>query len=369
MKRKTLFEQASFPRLTLKNRFVRSGVWMEMADEQGHLTPDLVNVYKTLVDGGVGFIITEYAYIDINDQPNPRMIGMYDDSFISEWKAITDYAHAKGAKIACQIASGGSQNGFLASKHCRIMGPSAITNRVTGITPEEMTKEDILHVIESHQNAALRVQQAGFDAVQIHAAHGYLLSQFLTPYYNRRKDEYGGSIQNRARLIYEVVTGVRAAVGEDFPVMIKINFDDYMSKDEGLTFPESLEMFKHLDTLGLDFIEPSGTNLSSGNGITQSFPHIARSVEKQSYFKKQVSEIARNIQTPLILVGGNRNVAVMEELLNNDNIPLFSLARTLFAEPDLIHKWEENPNYTPKCISCNKCWETTPNSCIFNRKR
>lgn len=285
MKRKTLFEQVSFPKLTLKNRFVRSGVWMEMADEQGHLTPDLIDVYKALVDGGVGFIITEYTYIDVNDQPNPRMIGMYDDSFISEWKEIIDYAHAKRTKIACQIASGGSQSGLAASKHRRIVGPSAVLNRVTGITPEEMTKDDILHIIESHKKAALRVKKAGFDAVQIHAAHGYLLSQFLTPYYNRRKDEYGGSVQNRARLIYEVVAGVRSAVGEDFPVMIKINFDDFMSEGEGLSFPESLEMFKHLDALGLDFIEPSGTNLSSGNGITQSFPHIARSIEKQSYFR------------------------------------------------------------------------------------
>ena len=228
MKRKTLFEQVCFPKLTLKNRFVRSGVWMEMADEQGHLTPDLINVYKALVDGGVGFIITEYAYIDINDQPNPRMIGMYDDSFISEWKEVIDYAHAKGVKIACQIASGGSQSGFAASKYRRMIGPSAVLNRVTGIMPEEMTKDDISHVIECHKKAALRVKQAGFDAVQIHAAHGYLLSQFLTPYYNRRKDEYGGSIHNRARLIYEVVSEVRSAVGEDFPVMVKVNFDDYM---------------------------------------------------------------------------------------------------------------------------------------------
>lgn len=368
MEKKTLFDTVKFQKLILKNRFVRSGVWMKMADEQGHLTPELVNVYKTLVDGGVGFIITEYTYIDANDQPNPHMIGMYDDSFITEWQKIIDYAHAKGVKIACQIASGGSQSGLEASKHRRMMAPSAIQNRVTGILPEAMTKDNILHVIECHRKAALRVKQAGFDAVQIHAAHGYLLSQFLTPYYNRRTDEYGGSIHNRARLIYEVISAVRKVVGDDFPVMIKINFDDFMSEGEGLSFAESLEMFKHLDTLGLDFIEPSATNLSSGNGITQSFPHISRSVEKQSYFRKQVSEIARHIQTPLILVGGNRNISVMENILNNDNIPLFSLARTLFSEPDLINKWQKNPSYIPKCISCNKCWETTPNSCILNRR-
>ena len=369
MERKTLFEQVQFPKLTLKNRFVRSGLWMKAADEQGHITPDLVDTYKALADGGVGLIITEYTYIDANDQPNPRMIGMYDDSFIPEWNEIIAYAHSKNVKIACQIAMGGSQSGFEASKHRRMIAPSAVLNRVTGIMPEEMTETDFQHVIDCHAKAALRVRQAGFDAVQIHAAHGYLLSQFLTPYYNRRTDRYGGTLHNRARLIYEVVAAVRRAVGEDYPVMIKLNFDDFMSEGEGLTFPESLAMFEHLDTLGVDFIEPSGTNLSSGNGITQSFPHIARAIEKQSYFKEQVSEIARHITTPLILVGGNRNIEVMDDLLNDKNIPLFSLARTLLAESDLINKWEANPNYVPKCVACNKCGETTPHSCILNRRK
>lgn len=368
MEKKTLFEQVRFPKLTLKNRFVRSGLWMKAADEKGHITPDLIDTYKALADGGVGLIITEYTYIDANDQPNPRMIGMYDDSFISEWKEIIDYAHFKNVKIACQIAMGGSQSGFEASRHRRMIAPSAVLNRVTGIMPQEMTEADFKHVINCHAKAALRVKQAGFDAVQIHAAHGYLLSQFLTPYYNRRKDKYGGTLHNRARLIYEVVAAVRAAVGKDFPVMIKLNFDDFMSEGEGLTFPESLAMFERLDALGVDFIEPSGTNLSSGNGITQSFPNIARSIEKQSYFKEQVSEIARHITTPLILVGGNRNIEVMDDLLNNKNIPLFSLARTLLAEPNLINKWKTDLAYVPKCIACNKCGETTPHSCILNRK-
>ena len=368
MEKKTLFEQVRFPKLDLKNRFVRSGLWMKAADEKGHITPDLIDTYKALADGGVGLIITEYTYIDANDQPNPRMIGMYDDSFISEWKEIIDYAHFKNVKIACQIAMGGSQSGFEASRHRRMIAPSAVLNRVTGIMPQEMTEADFKHVINCHAKAALRVKQAGFDAVQIHAAHGYLLSQFLTPYYNRRKDKYGGTLHNRARLIYEVVAAVRAAVGKDFPVMIKLNFDDFMSEGEGLTFPESLAMFERLDALGVDFIEPSGTNLSSGNGITQSFPNIARSIEKQSYFKEQVSEIARHITTPLILVGGNRNIEVMDDLLNNKNIPLFSLARTLLAEPNLINKWKTDLAYVPKCIACNMCGETTPHSCTLNRK-
>lgn len=144
--------------------------------------------------------------------------------------------------------------------------------------------------------------------------------------------------------------------------------DDFMDEQEGLTFPESLAMFERLDTLGLDFIEPSASNQSSGKNILPSFPRIARSVEKQSYFREQAAEIASHIRTPLILVGGNRNVGLMEQILNRDNIPLFSLARPLFSDPGLINKWKQNPDYVPRCVACNKCWDETPHVCVLNKQ-
>lgn len=367
--KKSLFDPVCFKNLTLKNRFVRSAVWMQMADEQGHLTPELVDVYKRLADGGVGLIITGYAYIDINDQPNSHMIGMYDDVFIDEWKELIHYIHEKGARIALQIASGGSQTHMEQARHLRVLGPSAVQNRVTGIMPESMTNNDIRELIDNYRKAAARAKKAGFDAIQIHAAHGYLLSQFLTPYYNRRTDEYGGSLENRARLIYEVVAAVRETVGPDFPVMIKLNFDDFMDEGEGLTFPESLAMFKQMDKLGVDFIEPSATNESSGKGLMPAFPRIAKSAKSFSYFREQVALIAQEVTTPIILMGGNRDVGLLQSLLDKTNIQLFSMGRTLLSEPDLISKWKENPYYVPKCVACNHCWDTIPNSCIFNRKR
>lgn len=369
MTKKNLFESVRFKNLTLKNRFVRSAVWMQMADENGHLTPELTRVYKQLADGGVGLIITGYAYIDPDDQPNSHMIGMYDDIFIDEWKDLIAYVHGKGARIALQIASGGSQTHLERAHHLRILGPSAVQNRVTGILPEAMTHRDIQVLIDNYRKAAVRAKKAGFDAVQIHAAHGYLLSQFLTPYYNRRTDEYGGSLANRARLICEVVKAVREAVGPYFPVMIKLNFDDFMDDGEGLTFPESMEMFQWVEELGVDFIEPSATNESSGKGLMPAFPRIARSPQHFSYFREQVTLIARQISTPVILMGGNRDVSIMQSLLEETDIQLFSMGRTLLAEPNLIHQWEEDPTYIPKCVACNHCWDTTPNSCILHRKR
>ena len=326
-------------------------------------------MYKQLADGGVGLIITGYAYIDKDDQPNSHMIGMYDDVFIDEWKELIQYVHGKGARIALQIVSGGSQTHMERAHHLRVLGPSAVQNRVTGILPEAMTHKDIQVLIENYRKAAMRAQKAGFDAIQIHAAHGYLLSQFLTPYYNRRTDAYGGCLANRARLICEVLKAVREAVGPYFPVMIKLNFDDFMDEGEGLTFPESLEMFRLVDKLGLDFIEPSATNESSGKGLMPAFPRIAKSAKNFSYFREQVALIAQEISTPVILMGGNRDVSVMQSLLEKTNIQLFSMGRTLLSEPDLIHTWENNPAYVPRCVACNCCWDTTPNSCLFNRNR
>lgn len=365
---KKLFEEFSHKGLTLKNRFVRSAVWMKMADEEGNLTPELIKVYEDLAKGGVGMIFTGYTFIDKNDQPNPGMSAIYNDSFIPQWKQVTEMAHQEGAKIVLQIVYGGSQTHLEASKERVVLAPSAVVNRATSILPKEMTHEDINRVVHKFGDAAVRAKEAGFDGVQMHAAHGYLLSMFLTPYYNRRTDEYGGSIHNRARIIYEVFTEIRSRVGDDFPILIKLNFNDFMAPGEGVTFEESIEVFKRLDELGIDFIEPSATNESADNGESPARRKI-RNVADQSYYLPQAKEIARQIKAPVILVGGNRDTAHLEEILHTTDIELFSFGRPLLSEPDLINKWKVDRAYTPQCISCNKCWSFTPNSCIFHQRK
>lgn len=188
----------------------------------------------------------------------------------------------------------------------------------------------------------------------------------MTPYYNRRNDEYGGSIHNRARIIYEVVDEVKSRVGEEFPIMIKLNFSDFMDKGEGLTEDESIEVFKKVDELGIDIIEVSAVNESSGKGLAPARTGI-KSLDKQSYFKNVTERIAKQVDTKVILMGGNRTVHLMDKILNNTDIEYFSVGRPLLCEPNLINNWMEDREYTPKCISCNKCWETQPNSCILNR--
>ena len=364
---KNLFERTKIKSLEMKNRFIRSAVWMNLAEADGHLNKEIFDTYEELAKGGVGLIITGYAFISEDEQPNPRMLGIYDDSFIEEYRSLVEKVHENNSKIALQIVYGGSQSEHPDAENMKILGPSAVKNRVTGLTPIEADHEGLNYIIKKFGDAAERAKLAGFDAVQIHAAHGYLLSQFLTPYYNRRNDEYGGDIHSRAKLIYDVVKEIRGRVGEGFPVMMKLNFDDFMDEGEGLTEEEALEVFKKVSDLGVDIIEVSAVNESSGKGLAPARTGL-NSIEKQSYFREAAARIAREVDAKIILMGGNRNTGLMNEILNSTEIEYFSIARPLLCEPDLINKWSADMNYIPKCISCNRCWETEPNSCIFNRK-
>jgi len=363
---KNLFEKTAINNIEVKNRFIRAATWDETAEENGHINEVTIKRYEDLAKGGVGLILTGYAFISKDEHPNPGMFGIYDDTFIEEYKILVDRVHKYETKIAMQIVYGGSQTEHPDASKMNIYGPSAVKNLVSGITPKEATKDDIRVIVMKFGDAAARAKKAGFDAVEIHAAHGYLLSQFLTPFYNRRTDEYGGGIHNRARIIYEVIEEIRKRVGPSYPIMIKINFDDLMKKNQGLTKEESIEIFKRIDELGIDMIEPSAANLSSGEGAVP-FLKGVNTVEKQSYFKEDVMNIASIVKAKVILMGGNKNIGLMEDILNTTKIEYFSLSRTLLCEPDLINKWKDNKEYTPKCISCNRCWDAVPNSCIFNR--
>lgn len=364
---KKLFDKNRMLNMKLKNRFFRGGLWEELADSKGHMTQELYNIYEELAKGGVGTIITGYAFVTENEQPNPRMMGIYNDSFIEEYKKFTDMIHGYDANVIMQIVYGGSQSKFNTEGRI-IWGPSSVENMVTKVVPREMTKEDIKYLVNAYGDAALRVKKAGFDGVEMHGAHGYLLSQFLCPYYNRRTDEYGGSIENRARIIFEVYEEIRNRVGDEFPVLIKINAEDFM--ENGLAAEESLYVSKRLAELGINAIEVSGGNESSldvleGN-LGPARTKIAARKERESYFKEYATRLAQFVDIPVILIGGNRHFDVMENILNNTKIEYFSLARPLTAEPDLISKWEDGDNKKPKCVSCNKCYNTPGKRCILN---
>jgi len=363
---KTIFEEVSIGSLTLKNRLVRSATWEGMATEDGHMTEPLFKVYEGLAKGGVGLIITGYCYILAEEHPNPRMMGIYDDAFIDEYRRLTSMVHDNGCKIVMQIVYGGSCTPRSAEGRV-IWSPSGVTDLATGVTPTEMTRENIRTVIQAFGDAAVRAKAAGFDGVQLHGAHGYLLSQFMTPYYNRRNDEYGGSLEKRARIILEVYEEVRRRVGEDYPVMIKINGEDYI--DGGVPLADSMQLATMLDEKGIDAIEVSGGVASAGKNIPPR-PKI-NSPEKEAYHVANAAQIAKEITAPVMVVGGGRTLDVIERSLNESEIACFSLSRPLVSEPDLPNRWHSGDRAKARCVSCNGClaYEDGEPWCVLDRRQ
>lgn len=362
---KTLFDQTTLAGMTLKNRLWRSATCEKMADTKGHMTERLYSVYDKLAKGGVGLIVTGFAFVMEEEQPTAGMMGIYSDDFINEYKKLTNNVHQHDCKIVMQLVYGGCQTDYQPEKR-EIWGPSSVPHAFFNVTPQKMTKENIKTLTEAFTQAATRAKQAGFDGVQLHGAHGYLLSQFLTPYYNKRTDEYGGSIENRARIIYEILDAVKKAVGDDYPVMIKLHCSDYWGKD-GLTPEDSLIVAQELEKRGIAAIEFSGGHFSADSKKVPAMIGL-RHKKRQCYFKTETVQIADKLTIPVCLVGGNRDVDYMEEILNQSNISYFSLSRTLLSEPDLPTKWKQGFRGQPRCISCNKCFAKDVNICIFDRE-
>lgn len=367
---KELFESTKVNKMLIRSRIIRSALWMCMADKDGHLTDKLIRVYEELSKGKPGLIITGYAMVDANDRPNPGMMGIYHDDFIPEHKRMVERVHQNNTPIALQLAYGGTQSfhpDFM-GKNNTLWGPSSVMNRVTKMMPKAMAKEDIQSLIQHFVDGALRAKEAGYDAVQIHAAHGYLLSQFLSPYCNRRNDKYGGNINNRARILIELIIAMRQALGKDYPILIKMNHDDYMDEGEGMTVDEAIVVAQMLEGAGVDLIEISGTNETSGKGVGPARTRINKA-ELQSYYLQPTIRIADAVNIPVVLMGGNRDAKRLKEIAKTTSISYFSVARPLLCEPDLVKKWEADINNKPKCISCNACYTRGEVSCIFHRKK
>jgi 2,4-dienoyl-CoA reductase-like NADH-dependent reductase (Old Yellow Enzyme family) len=357
----TLFDKTCINHMELKNRLVRSATWENMT-EAGHPTDRLLAVYKDLAAGGVGLILTSYAYVTAEEQPNPGMLGICDDSFIADYRQLTDMVHAHDCRIVLQMAYGGSQTTYNTAGRV-IWGPSAVPEAGTGVIPQEMTKADIVSLVKSFGDAAHRAQQAGFDGVQIHAAHGYLLGQWLSPRHNHRTDEYGGSIENRSRLILEVYDEVRRQVGPDYAVLIKINCQDFVAG--GAEFPDTLYVCEQLARRNIDAIEISGGILGAKE-LCAFRPRID-SEEKEGYFEPYAAEVAEKTGVAVILTGGLRSPQVMERILNKTAIRYFAMSRSLLAEPDLINRWQAGDRKLSKCLYCNQCRSPQGNVCILNR--
>jgi 2,4-dienoyl-CoA reductase-like NADH-dependent reductase (Old Yellow Enzyme family) len=280
-----------------------------------------------------------------------------DDDDIDGLKRLTTAAHAGGAKIAVQLFHAGRERAkVFKGKNHQALAPSFVPNDPYFEEKYHAMAEDhIWEIIQSFGDAARRAREAGFDAVQVHGAHAYLLSQFLSPFTNRRKDDWGGSLENRLRLHREIFQDIRAKVGHDYPVLIKIGVEDGFP--EGLGFDEGKVAADLLAKWGFDALEVSSGLRGQGYQNTEFRTKISRP-EREAYFRTWCKEIRLLVKAPVMLVGGLRSFEVLEEVIGNGEADFVSLCRPLIREPGLIHAWKSGNRRKAACISCNKCYES-----------
>jgi 2,4-dienoyl-CoA reductase-like NADH-dependent reductase (Old Yellow Enzyme family) len=347
-----LFESTVINGMSLANRFVRSATWEGMATKDGACTSQLTDTMVKLAQGGVGLIISGHGYVSREGQASPWQLGIHEDSTLNELTEMTAAVHRCGGKIAMQIAHGGGQAAAASLAGLELIGPSMILENGKVIC-REMSKDDIDRIVCAFGDAAARTKRSGFDAVEIHAAHGYLLSQFLSPAVNQRTDEYGGALANRGRIVLEVLHSVRAAVGSDYPVLIKFNSEDFV--EGGFSVEDMLELSALLEKAGIDAIE-----LSGGTGSEASKYKAVRfgtiSKENEVYYRDAARRFKQRVQVPLILVGGIRSLDVAEGVVADGTADYIALSRPLICEPDLVNRWKNGDTTKSACVSDNRCF-------------
>jgi len=347
----TLFEETAINGMTLRNRLVRSATWEGMCEQDGRPTEKLINCYRDLAQGGIGLIVSGYTFVRPDGKGSPGKMGIHTDDFASDYENLTSTVHNAGGKIAIQLVhAGGETNSTYAGR--QPLAPSAVKVDQFPEMPAELTKEEIIDTISAFGEGARRAKGWGFDGVQLHGAHGFLINQFLSPLTNRRTDEYGGSIENRSRFLLEVYRKVREAVGPDYPVFIKLNASDHL--DGGLEIIDAVYAAKKLAEAGIDAIEvSSGTPASGEKGAAR---EKILKPEKEAYNLPLARRIKEAVNCPVMVVGGFRSYEIAEKTVKEDGMGYVAIARPLIRESALANRWLQGDRSPAKCISCNSCF-------------
>jgi 2,4-dienoyl-CoA reductase-like NADH-dependent reductase (Old Yellow Enzyme family) len=347
-----LFEKTTINGMSLANRFVRSATWEGLADKHGAVTPRLTEMMIELARGEVGLIISSHAFVSPEGQVSPRQLAIYEKHFLPGLCDMVRAVHSVVGRIALQLAHGGCRaNSDLSG--LEPVGPSMVEKDGKPIC-RMLAKGDIAGTVSAYAQTAGLAKQAGFDAAQIHAAHGFLLSQFLSPAFNKRTDEYGGDLANRARFLLEVVRSVRETVGPAYPVLIKINSEDFLAG--GMSSPEAVEVSGWLEQASIDAIEFSGGTADSPEKFLPVRPGLLKTPEEEVYYRKAARLFKQKVTIPLILVGGIRSCEVAEELVLGGTADYVSLSRPLICEPGLVKRWREGDRRKSECVSDNACF-------------
>jgi 2,4-dienoyl-CoA reductase-like NADH-dependent reductase (Old Yellow Enzyme family) len=353
-----LFTPGTIGPLTLPNRLIRSATAEMMADVDGRPRPQLKEFYRELARGGVGLIITGHMYVHPSGKVHPEMTGVYSDELIPDLTELAKVVHQEGGRVAVQINHGGMQ--CRSGAVSETIAPSAIDAPFLAQPAREMTADESELLVDAYGQAARRVKEAGFDGVQLHAAHGFLISQFLSPYVNKRTDKWGGNgstdptenLTGRMRFLQAVYQAVRVQVGPDYPVFAKLGMVDGV--EGGLTPDQAVQVVAALEKMGLDAVEISGGISVNGRNLNVR-PGI-RSEADEAYFRPMAQQTRAAVQIPIILVGGFRSRRVMEEVLAAGDADFISMSRPLICEPDFPRRLQQGLVERSACISGNRCW-------------
>ncbi len=344
-----LFTPVNIGRVVVPNRFVRSATQDFLAGDDGSITDRQVELFSRLAAGEVGLIITGHAFVNPCGKAGPRQIGIHDDSTAPGLSRLAAAVHRFPTRIFVQLAHAGRQT---KEKYCGTvpLAPSAVFEPVYKVLPREMTEAEIVQTIDDFVRGAARARAAGFDGVQVHAAHGYLLSSFLSPHTNRRSDAWGGRLENRARIVSRIIRSIKADAGVDFPVAIKLNSSDLMPG--GLDIESAVAAARLFEAEGLDAIEVSGGTSEAGRGSI--WPGV-RPEEDEGYFVESAARVKAAVRVPVFGLGGLRTFRAMENMVLEGRVDLVSMSRPFIREPALVQKFREGRIGRSECISCNKC--------------
>jgi 2,4-dienoyl-CoA reductase-like NADH-dependent reductase (Old Yellow Enzyme family) len=352
----TLFSPKKIGNVQIKNRIVRSATFEGRATGDGYVTDQLIDFYDELARGGTGLIITGLISIDPSGTALKNQACLYDDDYISGQKKLVDAVHEHpGVRICAHISHAGRQSAH--PKH-ETVGPSPVEYAFTRRIPRELTVDEIREHVEKFVSAGRRAYESGYDMVQIQAAHGWLLSNFISPHTNKRTDEYGGNTERRTRILVDIYHKLREEVGDDFPIIIKLQTQDFLP--EGLTLDEGKEIARIIIDTGYDAIEASGGSGDTMFGKENTYPSLMiKKPEEENYFLSTAEELKPITRgRPIILMGGIRNPLSAEKILREKSADFIAMSRPLIYEPDLPNRWKNGDLSPVLCTSCNECYRT-----------
>jgi 2,4-dienoyl-CoA reductase-like NADH-dependent reductase (Old Yellow Enzyme family) len=370
-----VFTPAAIGGLRLRNRFIRSAAFEGMC-QGGEPSTALVDYHRDLAAGGVAMTTVAYAAVTESGRSYFHQLCLWKTGTMPGLRRLTDAVHREGAAASIQLAHGGYAASPAAAGG-KAIGPSRVFNRYSFSFPRAMTEDDIETVTEGFGLAARSAVESGFDAVEIHAGHGYLLSQFLSPYTNRREDAWGGPLENRLRFPVDVIRRVRQAVGPDFPILVKMNLRDGFRT--GLGLDEATQIAKRYEAEGVDALILSGgfmtrTPIYVMRGdvprkeLRRGLPGLGHKLAgllfgrllvrkvpfTEAYFLEDALHVRNVTRLPLVLVGGLRRLERMEEIVGQ-GFEFLAMARPFILEPDLVRRFESGAATEARCVPCNKC--------------